>query len=538
MGLGASALKGSRWSYPPDEIVVMGLKAAFDEDELELTPEAEAWYRRRLEFRHQAIETQAPSLAEVSQEDTFSGSMPWWDQLREYQQEMVRYLTTVDRGINGDDRGLGKTLTTLTAAEAVGARRVLIVAPNYLKAGWRREIARWLQAEAWVALGDRPVRQKMIESFFAQSEVKYLLVNYEMLRPKVASGGYPELLAYPWDAIIYDEAHRLTGRGTQWIEGIKKMTSVPHQWFLTGNPIDAYPQDVWQLLNLIDPLKFSSYWAFVEYYCLIEDNFFGKEVVGIHPHKKAEFQYAIQPYMLHRLKRDVAPELPNQIRHDIYLEMPPRQKKFYKQIEKHMIIEHESGRLEAIEEMTSKHLRLQQSIANPKLIGGPDVSCIEDACMELVSDIFTRDDKVIVGTWFVPAADSLEEKLQKKKYEVFRVRSEQKETARDDVVEAFKACKKPAILIGTIRVMSEGLNIDECNNTIYADKAWTPLPNEQFADRTHRITSTKEKHYYHLIVEDSTSIDKEEVLARRVDTRDEIMSMRAVTERMLRRVKE
>ena len=203
-----------------------------------------------------------------------------------------------------------------------------------------------------------------------------------------------------------------------------------------------------------------------------------------------------------------------------------------------MIIEHESGRLEAIEEMTSKHLRLQQSIANPKLIGGPDVSCIEDACMELVSDIFTRDDKVIVGTWFVPAADSLEEKLQKKKYEVFRVRSEQKETARDDVVEAFKACKKPAILIGTIRVMSEGLNIDECNNTIYADKAWTPLPNEQFADRTHRITSTKEKHYYHLIVEDSTSIDKEEVLARRVDTRDEIMSMRAVTERMLRRVKE
>ena len=118
---------------------------------------------------------------------------------------------------------------------------------------------------------------------------------------------------------------------------------------------------------------------------------------------------------------------------------------------------------------------------------------------------------------------------------MFRVSSADKEDKRDQTVEAFKKCKKPAVLIGTIRVMAEGLNIDECDHVIFADKAWTPLPNEQFEDRIHRMTSTREKHYYHLIVEGTTSEDREEVLERRVDTRDEIMSMRAVTERMLHR---
>ena len=199
-----------------------------------------------------------------------------------------------------------------------------------------------------------------------------------------------------------------------------------------------------------------------------------------------------------------------------------------------MIIELENGELEIIEELTAKHLRLQQAIANPAILGGPDSSCVEDAVVELSADILSGNDKLIVGTWFVPAADRLEEKLSKK-YEVFRVRAEQREDQRDEVIEEFKQCKKKAVLVGTIRVMSEGLNIDECDHIIFADKAWTPLPNEQFEDRIHRITSTREKHYHSLVVEDSTSVDREDVLERRTETRDEIMSMRAVNKRMLQR---
>ena len=532
--LGSAPQKGGqKWSFPPDELVVLQLEHSFGGD-LKLDSAAENWYREALAFREETRNRTQPE---------FQPKMPGhmdkyrklWLQLHPYQKQMVNYLYFAQRAICGDDRGLGKTITSLAATRAVGAKKVLVVAPNYLKGTWRREIADKLSEDAVIASGERKNRASTIAQF-AGSSSRFLVVNYEMLRPKVQSGGYPELASLPWDCIIFDEAHRLSGRGTQWIEGIRKFSAVPYQWFLTGNPIDASPENVWQLLNLIDPKKFSSFWAFVEYFCLLEDNFFGKEITGVNPRRMAEFQYALQPYLLHRKKKDVAPHLPNKVWHDIYLEMNPSQKRFYKNLEQHMLIELANGDLELVEVLTAKHLRLQQAIANPAIIGGTNSSCIEDAVQDLAIDIFSSGaQKLIVGTWFVPAADRLEDKLSKN-YRVFRVKAEQKNDQRDATIEAFKACKEKAVLVGTIRTMSEGLNIDECDHMIFADKAWTPLPNEQFADRIHRITSTREKHYYSLIVEDSTSADRESVLKNRIEARDEILSMKAVSARMVSRV--
>src|SRR5690606_7164248 len=101
----------------------------------------------------------------------------------------------------------------------------------------------------------------------------------------------------------------------------------------------------------------------------------------------------------------------------------------------------------------------------------------------------------------------------------------------------FKESKEPCVLIGGIRAMSEGLNIDECDDMIFADKSWVLLDNEQFEDRIHRMTSTRQKNYYHIVVRDSISMDREGVLQDKTELIDEVLSMREVAKRMLERVK-
>ena len=142
----------------------------------------------------------------------------------------------------------------------------------------------------------------------------------------------------------------------------------------------------------------------------------------------------------------------------------------------------------------------------------------------------------IVATWFVPSADRLQAKLEQK-WKVFRISAQLKDAQRDRVVEEFKTCKDKCVLVGTIRTMSEGLNIDECDHMILCDKSWTPLDNEQIEDRIHRVNSTRAKNYYHIVVRDTISADKEEVLENKIEARDEVLSMKKVAEMMRKRVR-
>lgn len=518
--LGASSVKDG-WTFPPDELVVQLLQHHF-KGRLLISDNCTKWYEAAIEHRHACEEAKESFYTP----DDISG-------LRDYQAQMVSFGLRATKFINADDRGLGKTLDAIALAESVSAKRVLVVCPGYLKLNWQREIKQWAKTVGVVTRGDRQLRESAIQTFMQSNTMRYLIVNYEMIRPDTKRGGYPQLLTMDWDIVIFDEAHRLKSRNTQWLEGAKKLRDhALYMPLLTGNPLDK-PEDVWQLLNLMDPLKFSSYWAFVEYYCLVADSFFGKEIVGINQHHKAHFQYALQPYMLRRLKKDVAPELPDKIHHYYEVELEGTQKTFYIRIEKQLVMEMADGSLELIDSLIAKHLRLMQAIANPAILGGKDDSIVERTVMELVNDLMESTDKIIIGTWFVDAAKLLSEKISKG-YQVYRIYSELKDTQRDAVVEAFKSYKGKAILIGGIKTMSEGLSIDECDHVIFADKG-SLLDNEQFMDRIHRMTSTREKHYHHIVVRNTVSQDREEVLQDRQIARDELLSMQAMAKKMISR---
>jgi SWI/SNF-related matrix-associated actin-dependent regulator of chromatin subfamily A-like protein 1 len=525
--LGVSLLKGGQYSYPPDEIVVLSLKHEFGE-ELQMTETCQRWFDSK--------QAKAKEIVERAELEDVKVSLPYADKLKPYQRVAINWAQLAKDCIIADDRGLGKTLEAISVVENENLRKVLIVAPGYLKFGWEREINAWTDSKCVIATGDRRTREGIIEDFARDASIRYLVVNYEMLRTETRSGGYPRLQELRFDGVIFDEAHRLKGRDSQWTKGAKKLHS-DRKVLLTGNPIANRPDEIWQLLNILDPRKFTGYWNFVEYYCNIVDSFFGKEIAGVNKARLAQLQFTLQPYLLRRLKADVAPWLPEKIHRYIEVDLEGKQRTFYRRAEKEMVLELEDGGIDVIDTVVAQNLRLQQALANPAILGGADLSAVEGAILELIEDIFASDDKVMVGLWFTKAVHLLGEKLAKRKIKFYTITGEVKAEKRDKIVESFKNDKEKCVLIGGIRAMSEGINMDECDHIIFADKSWTPLDNEQFMDRIHRMTSTRTKSYYHIIVRDSISADREAVLQEKTEMIDEVLSMQAVARKMVERLR-
>jgi SNF2 family DNA or RNA helicase len=72
------------------------------------------------------------------------------------------------------------------------------------------------------------------------------------------------------------------------------------------------------------------------------------------------------------------------------------------------------------------------------------------------------------------------------------------------MIEEFKK-DKSAILVTTIRCLAEGYNLDCCDNIIMTDIDWNFGVNKQFQNRIHRLTSTRSKNYYMIIVSNTVN---------------------------------
>lgn len=517
------------FTYPCDEIVVLTLKHLFGDD-LQISEDCEKWFQE-----HQARAKMLTEMAVAENCADIEISVPYASQLKAYQRACIPWAVNAKRGIIADDRGLGKTLEAITIALECNAKKVLIVAPGYLKYGWEREIEKWTTCTKIMLIGDRSERERLFRASLLK-DTMFTIVNYEMVRLEKSRGGYPELHDQQWDLVFFDEGHRLCNRDNQWTIGAKQLKT-KSVFVLTGNPVANNPDDLWSILNLLEPSRFTSYWKFVEYYCNVVDGFFGKDIQGVNHAHLAQLQFTLQPMLIRRLKEEVAPQLPQKIHHFIEVALEGKQKTFYRQVEKKMVIELVNGDIDVIDSVVAKNIRMQQALANPAILGGIDESVIESTALELIQDLFaTSEKKVIVGMRFRGALSLFIEKLGKAKIKYYVVHGEVRVEDRDGVVEAFKNDKEPCVLVGTIAAMSEGINADECDNMIFMDKSYRPLDNDQFMDRIHRITSTRPKNYYHIVVRNTISEDREKVLKRKSEMQEEIMSFEAINQLVAKQV--
>ncbi len=230
-----------------------------------------------------------------------------------YQKDGILFAAKAGRCLIADEMGLGKTLQAIGAAELfrkeLGTRSVLIVCPTSLKYQWKSEIEKFTQSEAYVIEGNRSQRQKQ----YAAS-MFYKIASYNVVGPDL-----PAINKMDADLVILDEAQRIKNWQTRTARQVKKIES-SYAIVLTGTPIENKLEELYSIIQFIDPFKLGPLYKFLEDHQLRDQS--GKITGYKNLH---QIRTKLADIVIRRTKKDVLQQLPKRIDKHLFVPLTSQQ---------------------------------------------------------------------------------------------------------------------------------------------------------------------------------------------------------------------
>lgn len=144
-------------------------------------------------------------------------------------------------------------------------------------------------------------------------------------------GDFDVISQIPFRVAVVDEAHRLRNQKGKLLECMKEISAkgtLQHGFqsrvLMTGTPLQNDLNELWTLLNFIEPFKFPELDSFLHQY----GSMASREQVE-------SLQRKISPFMLRRVKEDVAKDIPAKEETVIDVELTAIQKQYYRAIFEH-----------------------------------------------------------------------------------------------------------------------------------------------------------------------------------------------------------
>lgn len=435
--------------------------------------------------------------------------------LRPYQKQGVAWLhflrTNNFGGILADEMGLGKTLQALAFLFSLGEAKQtsLVVCPTSLVWNWASEAKKFTPQLKVLALHG-PERHEL---FARIPEHDLIVTTYALIRRDAEK--YAEV---QFDTVILDEAQHIKNRQTQNAQAVKTIKS-HHRIVLTGTPLENSVLDLWSIFDFLMPGYLGAAQDFRERY-----------EIPITREKseaaQARLTRRLRPFMLRRLKRDVAPDLPARLEQVSYCELTPDQQAVYQELL-------QAGRRE-ITGAVGAHgvarsrmiilntlLRLRQACCDLRLLKLENVdpasaSAKIDLFGELLEEVIDGGHRVLVFSQFVSMLHLLREKLQAEGVEFCYF--DGSTTNRGEVVRRFQDSRIPVFFI-SLKAGGVGLNLTGADTVIHFDPWWNPAVEDQAVDRAHRIGQTRVVTSYKLITRGTV---EEKILALQTRKREVI----------------
>ena len=235
-----------------------------------------------------------------------------------YQIEGILFCAAAGRSILADDMGLGKTIQGIGVAqlmqEKLQVQKVLIICPTSLKYQWQSEIEKFTTSKVKVIEGNYLSRQAM----YKEEGNLYKIVSYNMAVNDV------ELInEYQPDLIILDEAQRIKNWQTKVSQSIKKLQS-KYALVLTGTPLENKLQELYSLVQFVNPLLLGSLYNFISTYEEADET--GKVVGYKNLHNIKE---RLQHILLRRTKKQVLTQLPTRTDKNLFVEITQQQRQLH-----------------------------------------------------------------------------------------------------------------------------------------------------------------------------------------------------------------
>lgn len=245
------------------------------------------------------------------------------------------------------DLGMGKTVISLIAIkrllETRQIRRVLIVAPiRVIYNVWRQEAKLWDYTKdlsfSLIHGNDK------LGGFNSKAQIH--LTNYEsMVWLAEQLRGRLSRKDFPYDMVIFDESSKLKSHKTKRFKKIKSlMKYFSRRYILTATPVPNHLLDIWAQWFLVDDGK-----MFGKAFTRFRKTYFyqASEYLWVaFPETKKQLTRALKDKVIVLRARDYI-DMPEVIHNPIWVDMPSRWMKEYKQLEKEFFLEVQGEPIEA-----------------------------------------------------------------------------------------------------------------------------------------------------------------------------------------------
>jgi len=415
--------------------------------------------------------------------------------LRPYQKAGYNWLRFLNEfhlgGCLADDMGLGKTVQTLallqSEKEKGNAGTTLLIMPTSLIYNWEMEAAKFTP-ELKIFTYTGTMRNKDVSRF---SKYDVVLTSYGITRLDIEN-----LLKFYFNYIILDESQVIKNPTSNIAKAVMQLQS-RYRLTLTGTPLENTTLDLWSQMTFINSGLLGGQTFFKnEYQVPIEKR--ADEA------KMKKLNSIIKPFVLRRLKSQVATDLPEKVENIHYTNMTAEQEQKYEEIKsfyRHKILDQidkegiNNTRMMILEGLT----KLRQISNHPKMIdikyaGGSGK--LEDVSF-MIENAMLEGHKLLIFSQFVKHLDIVRELLKSRKVPFAYL--DGSSTDRKEQVDKFNKDPDLKIFLISIKAGGLGLNLTEADCVFILDPWWNPAVEAQATDRAHRIGQKKKVFTYKFI---------------------------------------
>ena len=414
----------------------------------------------------------------------------------EHQLEAINFGLDKEKWLLLDSMGLGKTNSIIWLAETLKRRGVIdhcfiICGVNSLKQNWKKEIQKF-STESAVVLGEYVTRtgttryrsmDKRAQQLKDPIEEFFVITNLESLRDDRIIEAF-KTSKNKFGMIAFDEAHKAATKSSQQGTNLLKLEApfkiAASGTIITNNPLSAYVSLSWTGNDKATLTNYKSQ------YC----NFGGFKNSCVIGFKNLDvLQEEIKACSLRRTLDQVRSDMPPKTVTLELLEPNDDQLKFYEAIKEG--VKEEADKIELkTSSLLALTTRLRQASVCPSILTTQPVSsCKIDRCVELIEELTSQGEKVVVLSVFKETLNELAAKLSQFRYSINTGDVPDSVVAENN--RRFQEDPNEQVVLGTWGKIGTGWTYNAASYLICLDTPYTAAMFDQGCDRIWRVNNTR-----------------------------------------------